>query len=81
MNALGVAEQLGEDCQVMGLSAYGNMTRLLEQMKRYQPEVVSVWEETDAQDIRSKGIQVRGKALKVLSGLEGSDGSGRVAQR
>src|ERR1043166_7780004 len=71
VNALGVTEQLGESCQVLGLSAYNNTERLLEQVKRYQPEVVAVWEETAAKEIRSKGIRVRGKALIVLSGLQG----------
>ena len=44
---------------------------MLEQVKRYQPEAVSVWEESAAKEIRNKGIRVRGKALVVLSGLEG----------
>src|SRR5437879_1605323 len=71
VNALGVVERLGEACQVVALSAYGNTARLLEQVKRYQPEAVAVWEESAAQEIRSKGIRVRGKALVVLSGVEG----------
>src|SRR5271170_5833828 len=71
VNVLGVIERLGERFQVVALSAYGNTSRLLEQVKRYQPEVVAVWEESDAKVIRSKGIRVRGKSLVVLSGIEG----------
>ena len=49
VNALGVIDQLGDGCRVVGLSAHGNIERLLEQVKRYQPEVISVWEESAAQ--------------------------------
>lgn len=71
VNTLGVTETLGASCKVVGLSAYGNIMRLLEQVKQYQPEVVSVWEESDAAKIRAMGIKVRGKSLVVLSGIEG----------
>jgi 1-deoxy-D-xylulose-5-phosphate reductoisomerase len=71
VNALGVAEQLGKDVRVVALSAHSNTEKLLEQIKRYQPEAVSVWEEAAASIIRSKKIRVRGKALVVLSGMEG----------
>ncbi len=71
VNALDVIDRLGEDFQVTGLSAYGNTTRILEQVKRYQPEVVAVWEDTAAQELRAKNIRVRGKPLVVLAGIEG----------
>jgi 1-deoxy-D-xylulose-5-phosphate reductoisomerase len=71
VNALGVAETLGEGCRVVGLSAYSNTDRLLQQVNQHAPEVISVWDEVSAQVIRSKAIRVRGKALKVLSGMEG----------
>lgn len=71
VNALGCAEQLGDRCRVVGLSAYGNTERLLQQVAKYLPEVVSVWDEEAANAIRAKGIRVRGKRLVVLSGLEG----------
>src|SRR6185437_6329887 len=71
VNALGVSELLGERCRIVGLSAYGNVKRLLEQIHRYEPEAVSVWEESAAREIRARGLRVRGKALAVLSGLEG----------
>jgi 1-deoxy-D-xylulose-5-phosphate reductoisomerase len=71
VNALGVAELLGERCRVVGLSAYGNTDRLLEQVKKHSPEVVAVWEESAAKELRAKGLKVRGKPLIILSGLEG----------
>jgi 1-deoxy-D-xylulose-5-phosphate reductoisomerase len=71
VNALGVAETLGAGCRVIGLSAYANTDRLLQQVRRHAPEVISVWEEASAREIRSKGIRVRGKPLKVFSGIEG----------
>jgi 1-deoxy-D-xylulose-5-phosphate reductoisomerase len=71
VNALGVTEQLGSSCRVVGLSAYANTTLLLKQIERYQPEVVSIWNEIDARVIRAKGLRVKGKRLTVLSGIEG----------
>jgi 1-deoxy-D-xylulose-5-phosphate reductoisomerase len=47
------------------------MSPSFDQVKRYQPEVVSVWDEATAREIRSKGIRVNGKTLLVLSGVEG----------
>jgi 1-deoxy-D-xylulose-5-phosphate reductoisomerase len=71
VSTLRVMDQLKASCRVVGLSAYGNTTKLLEQVHRYKPEVVSIWKEEDAKWIRSQGIRVGGKALKVLSGVEG----------
>jgi len=71
VNALGVIERLGPGYQVVGLSAHGNTARLLEQAKRYQPEVIAVWDEWAAKDIRAKGLRARGKPLEVRSGMEG----------
>lgn len=71
VNALGVARLLGDQCRVVGLSAHSNTELLLEQIRAYQPEVVSVWDESTARDIRAKGIRVRGRSLSVLSGLDG----------
>ena len=34
VNALQVVDLLGESCRVVGLSAYGNVERLVEQIKR-----------------------------------------------
>src|SRR5436190_12068927 len=70
-NALRVIERLGDRGRVVALSAHGNTARLLKQIKRYQPEAVSVWEEAAAQGIRKKNIRVHGKPLAVFSGIEG----------
>jgi 1-deoxy-D-xylulose-5-phosphate reductoisomerase len=71
VNALGVTELLGDSHRIVGLSAYGNTGRLLEQIHKFNPEVVAVWEESTARDLRARGLRVRGKALVVLSGIEG----------
>lgn len=71
VNALDVVARLGDGYRIVGLSAYGNTERLLEQVRRYSPQVVAVWDAAAANEIRSRGIVVRGKRLVVLSGLEG----------
>ncbi len=71
VNALRVVDQLSASCRVVGLSAYGNTTLLLQQIKRYKPEAVSVWDAAAAQTIRDKNIRVHGKPLRVFSGIEG----------
>ena len=71
VNALGVLKRLGKAYQVVGLSARRNMALLLKQMRQFEPDVISVWEESDARAFRAQGIIVHGKPLVVLSGLEG----------
>jgi len=71
VNALRVVTSLGERCRVVGLSAYGNIDRLIEQIHAFHPEVVCVGTAEDAARIRSLNIQSHGKTLQVLSGLEG----------
>jgi 1-deoxy-D-xylulose-5-phosphate reductoisomerase len=71
VNALNVIRSLGEGYRVVGLSAYGNAERLLDQITLYQPEVVALWEESAAQEIRGRNLTTNGKPLKVLSGIDG----------
>src|SRR5688572_8568366 len=72
VNALRVVTQLGSTrCQIVGLSAHGNVDRLLGQINTFHPEVVAIWEKRDAERLRSLGIKSRGKPLIVLEGLEG----------
>lgn len=71
VNALGVLKRLGERFQVTGLSTHGNIALLEQQVREFQPEQVSVWNEDQARTLRSKGIKSNGKPLEVLSGLEG----------
>jgi len=71
VNALGVIGRLGPGFRVVGLSARRNIALLLKQIREYEPEAVSVWEESDAQTLRAKALMVRGKPLVVLAGLEG----------
>ena len=71
VNALDVVKRLGSRYSVVGLSARSNLTLLEKQIRAYQPETVSVWDEKDAATLRAKGIRVNGKPLVVLSGLDG----------
>jgi 1-deoxy-D-xylulose-5-phosphate reductoisomerase len=71
VNALGVIDQLGPNYQVVGLGTRGNMETFLKQIRKFQPEAVCAWDEPDAQALRAKKLTVRGKALVVLSGMEG----------
>ncbi len=71
VNALGVSELLGPRCLIVGLSAHSNIDRLIAQVRRFSPEVVSVWSEQDAARIRTLGLRPHGKPLIVLYGLDG----------
>lgn len=71
VNALGVLQGLGEGYKVVGLSARSNVDRLIKQIKQFEPEAVSLWDEKDARTLESKALKVNGKPLVVLSGLEG----------
>src|SRR6185437_9808429 len=68
VNALNVIDHLGARARVVGLTAYGNTEKLLDQVQKFSPEVVAVWDEESARAIRQKGLRVRGKPLQVLSG-------------
>jgi 1-deoxy-D-xylulose-5-phosphate reductoisomerase len=70
-NALGVIRRLGPGYRVVALSAHGNVGRLTEQIRDFQPEAVSVWLEADAKSIRERGFKFNGKPLIVLSGIDG----------
>ena len=72
VNALRVAAQLGERCQVLELSAYGNIDRLIEQIKAFSPQVVSVWNKADAEKLRGMGMEPESVC--------GNAFAGRVAQ-
>jgi 1-deoxy-D-xylulose-5-phosphate reductoisomerase len=71
VNTLGVIDRLGPGYRVAGLSAHGNVDRLTEQVRKFQPEAVSIWSEADAERLRAKSLTFHGKPLKVLSGING----------
>src|SRR5258708_18323156 len=52
VNALGVIERLGDRYKVAGLSARSSLDVLIKQIRQFEPEAVSVWEETDAKALR-----------------------------
>ena len=64
-------DSMGDHCRVVGLGTYGQLDRLMEQIRRFQPEVVVEWDEAAAASIRDRHIRVRGRPLIVLSGLKG----------
>jgi len=71
MQALDVIGRMGDHCRVVGLGTYGQLDRLMEQIRRFQPEVVVEWDEASAASIRDRHIRIRGRPLIVLSGLKG----------
>jgi 1-deoxy-D-xylulose-5-phosphate reductoisomerase len=71
VQTLEVIEHLGERCQVVGLATSGNLDRLMEQVRKFEPEVVVEWDEAAAATIRDRKLTVRGRPLVVLSGLKG----------
>lgn len=64
---LSVAAEQG-DIAVTALSCGGNIKRLEEQMRRFRPKLVSVWEERDAAELRIKTADL---FIPVYSGMEG----------
>jgi len=51
---LAVAEEFPDRYRVVGLAAGRNVAKLADQVRRHRPEIVSVAEETDAQELRSR---------------------------
>lgn len=64
---LAVAAEQG-DIDVVALSCGGNIRLLEEQMRRFSPKLVSVWEERDAAALRTSSADL---GIPVYSGMEG----------
>ena len=56
------------DIEVVALSAGGNITLLEEQMRKYRPKLVSVWEEANAEELKER---TKDLGIPVSFGLEG----------
>ena len=56
------------DLKVVALSAGGNITLLEEQMRKYRPQYVSVWEEENAKELAEKTADL---GIPVGYGMEG----------
>jgi 1-deoxy-D-xylulose-5-phosphate reductoisomerase len=65
-NVLKVVDHLPEEFQVYGLAAKSNTDRLVEQILRYKPKLVAVYDADKAQIVRK-----RFPHIKVLEGIEG----------
>ncbi len=68
VTTLSLVERFPERFRVVALAAGKNLVRLKEQVKRFQPEVVSLMDEADAEDLRSQLPEFRGE---ILSGPRG----------
>ena len=67
-STLAVVDAFPDELKVVGLAAGGNIDLLAEQIKRYQPELVSVREGADVEQLRARiGIRV-----EIVHGAEGA---------
>lgn len=57
-----------EDYQVVAMSAGKNVKLFLEQIKEFQPKVVAIWDESDAEILKNALV---GYSVEVYSGMEG----------
>ena len=64
---LEVAEEQG-DIDVVALACGGNITLLEEQMRKFVPKIVSVWDEKMAADLRTRTADLN---IPVYAGMEG----------
>lgn len=68
VNALRVVEEMGGAFRVLGLSAYSNVELLQNQVKKFRPEIVSVFDPAASMDFRRR---VNGAVRHLEPGLEG----------
>lgn len=57
-----------KDLKVVGLAAANNIDLLEEQIRKYKPEIVAVWKEEKAADLRAR---VKDLDVKIVTGMEG----------
>lgn len=65
-NALEVIDHLGPEYTVSALAAHSNIDLIEQQAKKYQPELIAIYDETQAQALKK-----RLPNFKIVSGLEG----------
>lgn len=68
VNALNVVDNQRDDLNIIGLSAYKNSKLLVEQVKKYEPEFVSIVDGEAAQRVEQ---ELRTFDVKILKGREG----------
>ncbi len=59
-----------DDLNLVAISAGGNIELLAEQVREFHPEIVAIWSESKAQELRTILADVT-PACKVVSGMEG----------
>jgi len=68
VNTLVVIDQLDEDLEVVYLSAYQNVKKIIEQAKKYRPKAVAVINPSSAVEVKDG---LTGENIDVLMGREG----------
>ena len=66
-----------KDIQIVGLAAGSNIALLEEQIREFQPQIVSVWDETIAAELQDKIMDTN---VLVLSGMEGLNAIATIAE-
>ncbi len=69
VSTLSVVERFPEQFRVVALAAGKNLSKLKEQVVRFQPEIVSLTSEADAKDLRAQLPNFRGEILWGSRGL------------
>lgn len=65
-NVLRVAEHLGDEFQIVALAAHSNISKLSDQIKRFRPKIVAVYDMAKALE-----LQKQFPDQKIVAGLEG----------
>jgi 1-deoxy-D-xylulose-5-phosphate reductoisomerase len=69
VTTLSIVERFPDRFRVVALAAGKNLEKLVQQVRRFQPEVVSISSEADAKQLRSYLPEFRGKILSGVDGL------------
>jgi 1-deoxy-D-xylulose-5-phosphate reductoisomerase len=69
VSTLSVVERFSDRFSVVALAAGKNLTKLKEQVRRFQPEIVSLTSAADAKDLRAQLPEFRGEVLWGAEGL------------
>ncbi|MCS6927020.1 MAG: 1-deoxy-D-xylulose-5-phosphate reductoisomerase [Candidatus Binatia bacterium] len=69
VTTLSLVERFPDRFRVVALAAGKNLAKLKEQVRRFQPEVVSLMEEADAESLRAQLPEFRGEILSGPAGV------------
>src|SRR5260370_38414077 len=68
-STLAVVDAFPEELKVVGLAAGANLDLLIEQVERYEPELVSVRDPRDIEPLRAR---LHGRRIAIVSGADGA---------